>query len=154
MGTNECSQPASKSSWDSQDFGDISMVLKMANFRKSTGPRWVKKGGVKLWADYLGLLESIKTTSMENVSTGVLDKNKEHYSRCKDKAQKSCDLSRHIQLHMSKYKQKWRFTIHYRVSHNQVYHKSHCHVIRPFLSRNTKYDLIFHWNLIIIHPGT
>ena len=42
MGTNECSQPASKSSWDSQDFGDISMVLKMANFRKSTGPQWVK----------------------------------------------------------------------------------------------------------------
>ena len=42
MGTNECSQPASKSSWDSQDFGDISMVLKMAHFRKSTGPRWVK----------------------------------------------------------------------------------------------------------------
>ena len=27
-GTNECSQPASKSSWDSQDFGDVSMVLK------------------------------------------------------------------------------------------------------------------------------
>ena len=42
MGTNECSQPASKSSWDSQDFGDISMVLKMAHFSKSTGPRWVK----------------------------------------------------------------------------------------------------------------
>ena len=41
MGTNECSQPASKSSWDSQDFGDISMVLKMAHFRKSTGPQWV-----------------------------------------------------------------------------------------------------------------
>ena len=41
MGTIECSQPASKSSWDSQDFGDISMVLKMAHFRKSTGPRWV-----------------------------------------------------------------------------------------------------------------
>ena len=40
MGTNECSQPASKS-WDSQDFGDISMVLKMAHFRKFTGPRWV-----------------------------------------------------------------------------------------------------------------
>ena len=38
MGTIECSQPASKSSWDSQDFGDISMVLKMAHFRKSTGP--------------------------------------------------------------------------------------------------------------------
>ena len=41
MGTIECSQPTSKSSWDSQDFGDISMVLKMAHFRKSTGPRWV-----------------------------------------------------------------------------------------------------------------
>ena len=32
MGTNECSQPASKSSWDSQDFGDVNMVLKMAHF--------------------------------------------------------------------------------------------------------------------------
>ena len=42
MGTNECSQPASKSSWDSQDFGDISMVFKMVHFRKSTPPRWVK----------------------------------------------------------------------------------------------------------------
>ena len=42
MGTIECSQPASKSFWDSQDFGDISMVLKMAHFRKSTGQRWVK----------------------------------------------------------------------------------------------------------------
>ena len=48
MGTIECSQPASKSSWDSQDFGDISMVLKMAHFRKSTGPRWVK-GAVSFW---------------------------------------------------------------------------------------------------------
>ena len=38
MGTIECSQPASKSSRDSQDFSDISMVLKMAHFRKSTGP--------------------------------------------------------------------------------------------------------------------
>ena len=36
MGTNECSQSASKSSWDSQDFGDVNMVLKMAHFRKST----------------------------------------------------------------------------------------------------------------------
>ena len=41
MGTNECSQPASKSSWDSQDFGDVNMVLKMANFHKSTRPQWV-----------------------------------------------------------------------------------------------------------------
>ena len=39
---HECSQPVSKSSWDSQDFGDISMVLKMAHFCKSTGPQWVK----------------------------------------------------------------------------------------------------------------
>ena len=44
MGTIECSQPASKSSWDSQDFGDNSMVLKMAHFRKSTGPWWVNAG--------------------------------------------------------------------------------------------------------------
>ena len=42
MGTIECSQLAFKSSWDSQHFGDISMVLKMAHIRKSTGPRWVK----------------------------------------------------------------------------------------------------------------
>ena len=33
-------------------------------------------------------IESVKATSMENVSTGVLDKNKEHYLRCKDKAKK------------------------------------------------------------------
>ena len=32
MGTDECSQPASKSSWDSQDFDDVNMVLKMAHF--------------------------------------------------------------------------------------------------------------------------
>ena len=57
-------------------------------------------------------VESIKTTSMETVSTGVLDKNKEHYLRSKDKAEKWYDVSRHIQLHMSKYK-KWRYTIHY-----------------------------------------
>ena len=40
MGIIECSQPASKSSWDSQDFGVISMMFKMAHFRKSTGPLW------------------------------------------------------------------------------------------------------------------
>ena len=28
MGANECSQPASKSSGDSQDFGDVNMVVK------------------------------------------------------------------------------------------------------------------------------
>ena len=42
MGTNECSQPASKSSWDSQDFGDVNMVSKMAYFHKSFRPQWVK----------------------------------------------------------------------------------------------------------------
>ena len=47
MGTIECSQPASKSSWDSQDVGDISMVLKMAHFCKSIGPRWIKMGKLK-----------------------------------------------------------------------------------------------------------
>ena len=50
MGTIEYSQPASKSSWDSQDFGDIIMVLKMARFLKSTGPRWVK-------GDYIAALQ-------------------------------------------------------------------------------------------------
>ena len=43
MGTNECSQPASKSSWDSQDFGDVNMVLKMVHFHKSFRPQWVKQ---------------------------------------------------------------------------------------------------------------
>ena len=42
---------------------------------------------------------------MENVITGVLDKNKEHYLRFKDKVEKSFDLIGHIQLHMSKYQQ-------------------------------------------------
>ena len=42
MDTNEYSQPASKSSWDSQDFGDVNMVVKMAHFHKSSRPQWVK----------------------------------------------------------------------------------------------------------------
>ena len=41
MGINKCSQPASKSSWDSQDFGDVNMVLKMVHFDKSSRPQWV-----------------------------------------------------------------------------------------------------------------
>ena len=44
-----------------------------------------------------------KTTSMENFCTGVLGKNKEHYLRCKNKAEKSYGVFRHIQLHMSQY---------------------------------------------------
>ena len=43
MGINECSKPASKSSWDSQDFGDVNMVLKMVHFRKSSRPQWVNQ---------------------------------------------------------------------------------------------------------------
>ena len=41
MGTNECSRPASQSSWDSQDFGDVNVVLKMTHFHKSSRPQWV-----------------------------------------------------------------------------------------------------------------
>ena len=52
MGTIECSQPASKSSWDSQNFGDISMVLKMAHFRKSTGPRRVNSDQIYFETKY------------------------------------------------------------------------------------------------------
>ena len=48
-------------------------------------------------------IESVKATSMENVSTGVLHKNEEHYLRCKDKAKKAYDVLSNIQLHMSKY---------------------------------------------------
>ena len=47
MGTNEYPQPASKSSWDSQDFGDVKMVLKMAHFHKSSRPQWVKPTGAE-----------------------------------------------------------------------------------------------------------
>ena len=47
----------------------------------------------------------MKATSIETVNTWVLDKNKEHYFRSKDKAEKAYDVSRHIRLHMSKYKQ-------------------------------------------------
>ena len=37
MGTNECLQPASKSSWVSQDFGDVNMVLKWPIFTSPSG---------------------------------------------------------------------------------------------------------------------
>ena len=30
-----------QNSWDSQDFGDVNIVSKMANFHKSTRPQWV-----------------------------------------------------------------------------------------------------------------
>ena len=44
---------------------------------------------------FITLIESAKTTSKEDVSTGVLEKNKE-YLRSKDKAKKWYDVSRHI----------------------------------------------------------
>ena len=47
MGINECSKPASKSSWDSQDFGDVNMVLKMVHFRKSSRPQWVNSNSLQ-----------------------------------------------------------------------------------------------------------
>ena len=37
MGTNECSELASNSSWDSQDFDDVSMVLKWPIFASPPG---------------------------------------------------------------------------------------------------------------------
>ena len=43
MGTDECLQSASISSSDSQDFGDVRIVLKMVHFRKSTRPKWVNQ---------------------------------------------------------------------------------------------------------------
>ena len=43
----------------------------------------------------------MKTMSMENVSTGVRDKNKDYFLRSKDIAEISYDIMRHVQLHMS-----------------------------------------------------
>ena len=63
MGTNECSQPASKSSWDSQDFGDVNMVLKMVHFHKSSRPQWVNE-----WLELWGFLhESVAGGTKENI---------------------------------------------------------------------------------------
>ena len=44
-----CSQPASKSSWGSQDFGDVNMVLKLVHFHKSSRPQWVNKNMAGIW---------------------------------------------------------------------------------------------------------
>ena len=51
MGINECSKPVSKSSRDSQDFGDVNMVLKMVHFRKSSRPQWVNQKYGRSWDD-------------------------------------------------------------------------------------------------------
>ena len=66
MGTNECSQPASKSSWDSQDFGDVNMVLKMVHFHKSSRPQWVnvtwREPGVTIAALPMFYVKPVGTT--------------------------------------------------------------------------------------------
>ena len=54
MGINECSKTASKSSWDSQDFGDVNMVLKMVHFRKSSRPQWVNQNMAELGWSFFG----------------------------------------------------------------------------------------------------
>ena len=56
MGTNECSQPASKSSWESQDFGDVNMVLKMVHFHKSSRPQWVNHVTIHLNFTYFSIV--------------------------------------------------------------------------------------------------
>ena len=50
MGTNEYSQPASKS------FGDVNMVVKMAHFHKSSRPQWVN---CVIWAHALSIHANI-----------------------------------------------------------------------------------------------
>ena len=49
------------------------------------------------------IVEIMKTASMETVSTGVLDENKEHYLRGNDKAEKKHSVFWYKKLHMSKY---------------------------------------------------
>ena len=63
MGINECSKPASKSSWDSQDFGDVNMVFKMVHFHKSSRPQWVKGDHAMIGFDH-GLPCYIKNTTL------------------------------------------------------------------------------------------
>ena len=53
MGTIECSQPASKSSWDSQDFGDICMVLKMAHIWSPPGHDGLTNHWTKCYSIFL-----------------------------------------------------------------------------------------------------
>ena len=57
---------------------------------------------------YVNHIESIKTTSMETVTTEVLDKDKEYYLRSKDKAVKWYDVS----IAFVKIQKQLRYTIH------------------------------------------
>ena len=54
----------------------------------------------------------MKTTFLETVSKAVLDKNKEHYLRSEDKAEKTYDVLRHIQFKSQKTK---KMTIYYQL---------------------------------------
>ena len=56
--------------------------------------------------------ESIKTTSMETVSAGVLDKNKAYYWRSKDTAENDM-MYQDIYNCICQNTKKWRYTIHY-----------------------------------------
>ena len=67
MGTSECSQPASESSWERQDFGDINMVLKMARFRKSTGPRWFNLLNILSESDIIEIIGNFQICCTERV---------------------------------------------------------------------------------------
>ena len=52
------------------------------------------------------------------------DKDKEYYLKSKDKAEKSYNVLRHVQLNMSKYKKNCRFTNHYLEPTAQLLFKS------------------------------
>ena len=63
MGTIEYSQPASKSSWDSQDFGDISMMLKWPILASPPGhdeliPMPVKLIFISKWGPWVQWIKS------------------------------------------------------------------------------------------------
>ena len=48
MDTNEFSQSPSKSSWDSQDFGDVNMLLKWPIFTSPLGHNELS-GAISMW---------------------------------------------------------------------------------------------------------
>ena len=76
-------------SGDSTYFSQLSYSCVCASFMQPFMTKVLTKYGLcaNQWSPLHD--DSVKTTSVENVSTGVLDKNKEHYLRCKDKAKSS-----------------------------------------------------------------
>ena len=85
MGTIECSQPASKSSWDCQDFGDISMVLKMAIFASPPGHdelsyTMLVKGAPSDWM--VRKMANIVQLAMPRVETRGSENEEECKQRC------------------------------------------------------------------------